>query len=706
MALIGTIRKNFWFVLILLGLALAAFILMDIMGNQNRTASSPEAGNIDGTTVKYQDFQKTQSILYSNASADQGAITNAVWNYYVEKSLIDSEASNLGLNISKDELMELQFGNNPSQIIKQNFSDPQTGQIRRADLLSFKTAIEEGTFDNDRLRQFWSEQEKQIKKTALQDKLNNMVSKAIYTPTWQVEESYRDNNLDIDVSYVNVPFASIEDSEVEVSDAAITKYLNDNKVKYTVAHETRKADFIVFDVIATPEDSTSLRTEASRILTGLKSSQNDSLYAVTNSGSFVNYYYGLDELPETVKANIVNMSVGDVYGPYIENAAYSSFKLTETKIVPDSVKASHILRSVDPNIPGQLAQAKATIDSLRTEIEAGRLSFADAATANSQDPGSGAKGGDLGYFVQSTMVPGFKDACFYYGKKGGLYTVNTQFGVHLIKIVDQKFLNNDPKYKMAFVRTPIKPSEETQKAVDSRVSDLVSEFSTLAALKTAIAEDKDLNIETSGSFKSDDFTFGALGGGNTSRDIIKWMFDEDTDLGDVSPEIYAYQDKALYYYNKYVAVALSEITPAGLPSAASARNTVEAIVRNQLKGDLLKSKISGTDLNAIASQFNTSVDTLKNLSFGASVGTKLSNESKVIAAAFSQDENATSSPVVGESGVYLVKTLTKYAAPEPSNIPQLRKTQSQSFKSQVNFRLIEALKKTADIKDSRSALGI
>ncbi len=707
MALIGTIRKNFWFVLILLGFALVAFILMDIMGSSQRSAgTSPTIGKIEDTSIKYQDFQTTKSVLYSNSAADQGAIDNAVWSYYTEKAIVQNEADKLGMAVSKDELMELQFGTNLSPIIRQNFGDPQTGQINRTNLMSFKTAMEEGTFDNARMRLFWSEQEKQIKKTALQDKLNAIVAKGLYTPTWMVEENFRDNNIDVDVAFVNVPFTAMGDDEVDVTDAAISSYLKSNQAKYMVDEETRTAEYIVFNVEASQTDSTFWKGEAATIKTGLAAAANDSIYAATNQGSYNNYYYAKSELPATVADAISGMNVGDTYGPYLETGAYNSFKISDTQVVPDSVKASHILRSVDLAIPGQLEAANTLIDSLKRELMSGRAKFSDVATANSQDPGSAAKGGELGYFAQGAMVPGFKDACFYYGEEGGYYKVQTQFGVHLIYIADRKFLNRDPKYKIAFVRTPIIPTEATVSAVDQRVADLVSENKTLDALRAAIDGQSDLKVESSQAFKASDYTFGPLGGGNVSRDIIKWLFDDSNAAGDVSPEIYSYQDKALYYYNKFVAVGLKEITPKGLPSVASSRSNVEAQVRNQLKGEALKAKISGTDLNAIASQYNANVDTLKNLTFGAATGSKLGNEPKVIAVAHAQEANATSSPVVGDAGVYIVKTLAKYAAPEATNVPQLRKTQSQSARSQVAFRLMDALKKSSDIKDTRSAVNM
>ncbi len=704
MALIGKIRQNFWFVLILLGFALLAFILMDMTSASNRGGSSISAGSINGKDIDMRDFQRTQSILYSGSGADQGAIKNAVWDFFVEDAIVAEEAEGLGLSVPSQELMDLQFGANPSPIIRQNFADRATGQVNRQVLNTYKTAIEEGTFDNEQQRQFWKQQENQIVKTRLQEKINAMVSKAMYTPTWMVKENYKHNNLTADVAMVKIPFSA--GGEVDVTDAAVSSYIADNASQYEVKEETRVGEYVVFDITATAADSAVHLNTATELATQFKNSQNDSIFAISNGGSYVNYYYKAEELPATIQDQVNTMAVGDVYGPYQENGAYNTFKLSAQAIVPDSVKASHILRNVDPTNPSSLIAANNLIDSLKTQLEAGNGNFAELATANSQDPGSAAKGGDLGYFVQGTMVPGFKDACFYYGKEGNYYKVQTQFGIHLIYIEDQKFLNKEPKYKVGFTRTAIKPTEGTQEAVNTRVADLVGENRTLASLKEAISADASLSSVTTAELKQSDYIIGNLGGGVTSENIISWLFDEDNNIGDVSPEVYNYQNPQEYYYNKAVAVALKDIYPAGLPKGERAMNLVETKVSNMLKGEAIIAKINATDLSSIASSFNATIDTVKNLKMITASPGLLNAAPKAVASAFAQNDGDVSKPIIGDDGVYVVKTITKYAAPEASNIPQLRSVQSTAARSQVNFQLIQALKEGAEIEDKRFINGL
>ena len=149
---------------------------------------------------------------------------------------------------------------------------------------------------------------------------------------------------------------------------------------------------------------------------------------------------------------------------------------------------------------------------------------------------------------------------------------------------------------------------------------------------------------------------------------------------------------------------MTNVQGPGSPSLANFRDDILPMVRNQKKGEIIKSKINSQDLNSIAASFNTQVDTAANVSFSAPNVPTLGNEPKVVAAAFSIEQNAVSSPVIGENGVYVVQTTFKPAPADASNIsPTLKKTFSATSRSQVPRALIEAMKKNADVVDNRAA---
>jgi len=266
MALIGTIRKNSWLLILVIGLALAAFILMDM------TSSSRLGG-----------FQSAEQLIYSNSS-DVFGRRNALWNYFVEEAIVSDQAKDLGLSVGRDELLDLQFGNNISPVISARFRNPQTGQIDKAQLDQIKGQIEGGTMTPE-LRRYWAHQEKEIVKDRLQGKINAMVSKALYTPTWMVEQSYGDKNQKVNLDYVKIPFADIDDSEVSLTDADFQTYLTANKGKFYSEEETRKVDYVVFDVFPTASDSADIRNSLAELTQEFQNTSNDTIFVETNEGT-------------------------------------------------------------------------------------------------------------------------------------------------------------------------------------------------------------------------------------------------------------------------------------------------------------------------------------------------------------------------------------------------------------------------------------
>ncbi len=703
MALIGKIRKNMWLVFIVIGFALAGFVIMDMVSasQQGGVAGATTIGKVNGTKLDYRDFSTAESSLYSG-SEDPFAAKQAVWDYMVDKAIIDKEAESNGLNVPPEELKNLLFGANPAPIIRTMYTDPATGQLNRQALLEVRQAIEGGQLLNPTFESRWAEVEKQVKVSKLGEKLNQMVSKGLYSPTWLVEYREGINNSTVDFNYVKIPFDYIKD-EVEISDSEIMSHIKGKETRYKNDKETRTIQYVAIDVIPTAEDSLLRRAEMEDLVEDFRVAENDSLFATNNEGFYSPYYNSTEDLPETVKGVVPGMQIGDVYGPYIDNNNYFAVKLTDKKIVPDSVQARHILRSTDVTTGGVPVEvARAFVDSLKQLIETGKASFDSLAIRDSQDPGSSFNGGDLGTFGQGTMVQPFNDVCFHGSKKGGLYIVSTQFGVHLIEVQDIIFNDYDYDYQLAFVRSPIIPSDDTQNKIQGDVLDVLMAQRTLNDLITYAESNPQYNLVKAGPFTETDYNITGLGGDQTSREIIKWLFDKSTKKGNVSPELYSYSDPVNYFDSKYVIVALDEIIPAGVPTASTLRNLVEnEIIRNK-KGELITNQISSTDLQSIATAFNSQVDSLDEIRFSANVVPGLGSEPKVLAKAFQLQEGETSEPIVGNNGVYVVHLRAKTDAGSPANVPLARSAMNSAARTQVSFKLMESLRKDASIEDSRS----
>ena len=699
MALIGKIRKNFWFVLILLGLALAAFIIMDMTSAGNRGAqANPMIAKIEGERISYKEFSQSESGLFTGSTTNSYENRKNLWDFYVEKAIIDTEARNLGLGISQSELDELQFGPNYSQMINQQL---QSGALTFQQLNEIKNAIDTDQFTNPQFRLYWSELQKQIMKSQKQNKLTNLVGKAVYTPTWMAEENFKQSNTNVDIAYAKIPFDKYS-GQVELSDAEIQSYIDSRKSEYVRDVETRVLDYLSFEVVPTPGDSAKLFNDLAAKIEDFKNAENDSLYALNNSGDYSNNYFTADQFPDQSKDAIVDLPVGDVFGPFENRGTYFITKKIDERLVPDSVEAKHILRQVAPGDLAGLAAASAYIDSIKTVYDSGVASFDSLAITNSQD-GSASRGGDLGTFVQGAMVPEFNNVCFVTGKEGNeVYKVVSQFGVHLIKIERQVFNNTDNKYKIVNIATSIVPSEATQDSVYDYVAQMLADLESVEELDAFVNSNDALKYETVSNLKSDDFAMGRLPAGNSSRRIVKWAFDPSTEINDVSPDIYDMQHQQLYYDRYYVLGVLRGINPAGVPKASEIKDQIFDLALNEKKGQKLAEQISGSDLNAIASQFGVKVDTASNVNLAANFAPGLGGDTEVLGAAFGLGLNEVSAPVVAPSGVYVVQVVSRKEAPDPFNIPNIRTTDQNATRQIIFANFIEGLKKNADIEDNRS----
>ncbi len=702
MALIGKIRKNFWFVLILLGLALAAFILMDMTsaGNAGGAASSLTLGSVAGQKIDYRAFQQAESSYYRNQNVDNFTKRKSIWDFFVEKIVVEKEASALGLGVSKDELMDLQFGTVPSEVIRRNWVNPQTGQLDQASLQQFRSAIENNEEMNPEFRAYWAEQEKQILKEEMQKKLNNIVKKSVFTPSWMAEQNHVLDNKTVDFRFVKIPFDQIDGAGITVSDSDINSYVKSNGKKYDSPVEKRIVEYVTFDVRPTAADSASIRERMSSLKAEFLRTNDDSLFAVSNAGTYNHLYAPASELPVDARTQITNLEPGEVYGPFHAQGRYIVTKMIDKKRIPDTVSAQHILRNATRGDVASEAAAKKFIDSLRNEYRRG-VSFDTLAVRHSQDPGSGAKGGDLGEFTQTTMVPEFATACFANGTEGGIYTVQTQFGYHLIKVNKRKFNDDELKYRISTISTPITPSQETQDARYDLATQIVTANRDANSLRAALKDIPNVYMQESPGLVENDYNIGDLGATNSTREIIRWAYDPSTEVGEVSPEIFQYTDPVNYYDNKYVLASLKSIIPKGLPSAANIRSEVEPLLLNKKKAEKYVAGLSYNTLEELATAHGVEVKTSSGINYKAAGVPGLGTEREAVATAFKLDAQAISKPIVGETGVIVVQPLSVSEPAPTTNLATIKQNLTNTVRSQVDFNLIKNMKKRSDIEDGR-----
>jgi peptidyl-prolyl cis-trans isomerase D len=666
--------------------------------------------------IDWQEFAIAEDALYSNSSGDIYGRRNELWSFFVENALIQEKADALGLSVGEDELEDLQFGNNLSPIITQRFQNPQTRQVDRQQLSEIRSLLESGEI-HPNYKRYWEHQQKEIVKTRLQSKLNALVSKSLYTPTWMVEQVNADRNQQAEFHYVYIPFDEIDNADVELSDEDYRTYLAQNKAKYSQDVETRKVEFVIFEVKPTEEDLAALKSEMRDLIPLFEKAENDTIFVENNYGTIDPRFFTRedtksadmltgqpgDPLSEEMMDTLFNAPNGAVVGPFEKDDNFVIVKLLDRRILPDSAKSRHIL--INAETPQQFAAAEKRIDSLKTLIEAGTHQFDSLAMQFSQDGGSASKGGFYDYVAPNQFVSEYSDLIFFSGEIGKLYSVRSTYGVHLIEPMGRKFTdenNKTERIRVAYISKPIVPSEITQKSVYNDAQDFMANNRNIEDFTKAAAE-QNISVELSQPLKANDYQVGTLETGESSRDIVRWAFASGTEAGDVAPNVYEYQDPVEFYISKYVLAALRSIQPAGVPKVENIKEEIAPKVYNLKKAEVIKSKINGTDLSAIAGSFEAKVDTALNINFNSSYLAGIQkNEPKVIAAAFNLNPGQVSQPIVGDHGVFVVKLVNKNDLANPANIAQLRRQTSSNSQAQVPQRLIQSMKNAAKIKDNRS----
>ena len=694
MALIGEIRQRSWILIVLIGFAMLGFIFMDMFSGDRSILSGRgvSVGAVDGESIDQRDFERAYSALYTGSSGDAFQQREQLFNYMVEDRIVREEAREAGVAVPDDEIGDLLTGTRLSPIIQQRFRDPQTGQINRETLNSYRDAENNGTIadanvvDPSRAK-FWFFQKTEVYKQRLQDKLASLVAKAMYTPDWMAEELGKGQNTRVDMAFVKVPYESIPDADVKLEDADFETFVKTDGARLKRKEEGRGVAYVAFSVAPTAGDTAKIVGELSKDKAEWASAKSDTLFIGRKRGAFPGTYLTDEQLNDTVK----NAPVGTIVGPYFDNGTYAITKVVDRMTVPDSVRARHIL------LPA-VATSRSLADSLIQLIDAGTNTFAELAQQFSTDPGSAAKGGDLGFAGPGQMVPEFNDLIFYRAKEGELNKVVTQFGLHIVEVTGKKFTKNQSGTRIATIAKNIEPSAETQKAVRQKAARFAQTNRSIDAVRKAAEADPELEFVEGVLVGPNDYSIGDLGPGTSSREIVKYAFNPRD--GEVSPLVYAYKAPGAFYDGQYVVAANTGDVKAGVPDWKSIRNLIEPEVRNRKKAAMVAQ--AGSSLSAIASRYNVELDTARAVNFGASFVPQLGSEPKVLAKAFSMPTNKVSEPIAGNSGVFVIEPLLR-TAPESTgaNVAGVRQGQSAQITSSVRNRLGFALREASEVEDSR-----
>jgi peptidyl-prolyl cis-trans isomerase D len=710
MSIIQKIRdKAAWLVFGLIAVSLIGFLLMDARTMSGRSASSTSGaiGSVNGEKLDFADFQKQVSEREDQYKSQGYPINDMltqnireeIWKQFEETAVLTSEYQKLGIDVSDKELNDMLVGPNAVPEIRKAFTDPNTGifdgQQAAARINQLRTIYKSGRKADQNYpmaQSFFENALPQFIKLREREKYISLLAQSTYVPKWMIEKSNADNSQIASVNYVKASYRTISDSAVMVTDADIQTYLDNHKEQFA-QEETRAVSYISFSAAPTTGDSTGI-FQTVQTLRPEFTTTNDIESFLAKNGSELNFtdaYVPKSRITGTRKDSILALDKGAVVGPYLDGTNYMLARIMDIKTLPDSVRARHILvafndpKTNQPKIDD--TTAKNRIDSIKSLIDKGQH-FDSVAFHLSEDEGSRIKGGDLGYFGQGQMVKEFGDFAFN-GKKGEIKIVKTQFGYHLVEIMDQK--NFEPAYKIAYFARRIEPSTETDQNASGLASQFAGENRDKAAYDAA-AKKGGLKSIAAPEIQPTDFNIQGLG---SSRLLVRWAY--GAKLGEVS-ESFSVGDK-------YVVAVLTEINHKGTMTLAKARPMIEPIIRNQKKAEIISAKVkSATTLEAVAQALGQPISHVDSLQFSSPYIPNLGPEPKVVGYSFDKQliGKALSLPVGGNEGVFVLKVEAVSAKANYNvDVEQARQAMLQSQEQIIQRAGTDALKKKAKIEDDR-----
>jgi len=691
MATLEKIRNRSGLLVGILAVALALFVLQSALesGNSFFMGDRSIVGVIDDRKVKIEEFQNKVDQAVESEKSRSGKVDESTtdmlrqqaWNQMVFETVMNKQHEKLGVAVSTDELYDMIQGPNPHPWIKQNFTDQKTGQFNSANVINFLKRMDED--QTGETRQRWMQFETGMKADRINTKFNNLVKKGLYVTKSQAKNDYLAASESRKFKYVLKRYDSVADSTGKVTEDDIEKYYNKNKNKYK-QERSRTVEFVSFDVVPSEEDSKTTEEWITKVKGEFETTKEDSIFVAANSDSkMVPTLYKKGAMRPDIDSVLFNSPIGTVYGPYMEGDFFKLAKVVDIKSVPDSVKARHILIKTEG---GDNKKALAKADSLKKLIKAGKK-FDELAREVSEDVGSAVKGGDLGWYKEGQMVPSFNDATFF-GKKGDMPIVESQFGVHLIEILDKGAESN--RVKVAILDRKIEPSSKTYQVYYSKASEFAGKNTTSSTFSQSII-DQGLNKRIAENIKETDRNLPGIEG---ARELVRWAYTAEE--GSVS--------KVFELGDKYVIAHLKDVKEKGIAPLKQVEETVtkEAIKEKKAENFIasISSSISGvTTVDQIAAKLQLPAQSIESQSYASSTIPGVSREPQVVGILFALAKNKISEPIKGETGVWVIQVEDIKAAPATKEFPKDQTTSQLS--NRVDYEMFEALKEKVEIVDNR-----
>lgn len=708
MATLQKIRSKGPLLVIVIGLALFAFIAGDAWKVLQPHQGKQDVGEVNGEVLSAQDYQKMVDELcevikltngLNSLTEDQlNNVKDQVWQSYVNNKLIAEQAEKLGLKVTDAEIQSIIDQGTHPLLMQTPFRNPQTGMFDKDMLKKFLVDYANLNASQmpaqyveyyQKMGAFWQFVEKTLAQSTLAEKYQNLVTKSLISNPVAAEDAFNSRTEQSDLLLAGVPYSSINDSTVQVSDSEIKDRYNEKKEQFKQLVETRDIRYIDVKVVPSDADRKAVEKEVTEYSNQLASTTADFGTFVRSTGSSVNYSdvpVSKSVFPADVASRLDSTNVNEVYGPYYNQTddSFNAFKLLAKVSSPDSIQFRQIQVYADTE-----EKTKTLADSIYNALKGG-ADFAavakiygqtgEATWVNAQSWEGSELDADNSKFINTLLNQPVNE----------LANLNMGQANLILQVMNKKSMQT--KYKVAVVKREVEFSKETYNAAYNKFSQFVAQNTTIDSM-VKNAEESGYTLMPRTDLSSAEHY---VGGVRSTREALKWIFAAKP--GEVSPLYECGENDHL------MVVALDKIHEAGYRDINSVAEMLRAEIRRDKKAEKIMEEMKKYNSIAQVKGMKDAVsDSVKHVTFSAPayISVTRSSEPVIGAVAAKTAANKVSAPIKGNGGVYMIQVYAKEKGSEKFDAKQEETTLTNMAVRIAGNQLINDLYQKAKVADQR-----
>ena len=699
MAVLGQIRQRSFFLIVVIGMALFAFVISGVFdGNSSSTPTDPIAvvneEEVELTLFRQMVEQAERSYNFSTMQA-----VNSVWDQMIRLTIFKQEFDRLGIDAGKEQIEMIL--SKDERIVQDPRFQNESGFF---DFGIFTNFINSLRLENPQAYQNWRSQEESIVAQAKENIYYDLIKSSSGFTELEGEDAYHLENDRVNINFISIPFSEVPDSLFKISDSDIRKYVNQNKEKFEL-EASRKVNYVVFPDLATDEDKSRIRADLEKLkelrveyndvskltdtIQGLKIAQNITEFVEQYSEvPFDSIYLSKGALANDYADILFELKKDDVFGPYQDGEQFKISRFIDRKN-GGSIRASHILVSfqgasrANPQIARSKEEAEKIANKYYREARRNPDDFAELATKYSDGPSS-SMGGDLGFFQEGTMTEKFFDFCNK-SRIGRIGIVETEFGFHIIKVT-----NKEDVVLIADVVKQIVPSEETSNAVFQKTTQFEMESINLKDFP-ATSQKYGYEIKEVDQVNILDENLPSM---QRQRNVVQWLFSDETKIKDIK--------RFSLTKGGYVVAQLVDVIPEGSININAIKEEVSQEIIKKSKADyLLETYKSYSSLDSLSGALGKEIETATAVTQKNNVLPGVGSEPYVIGAAFAMKLNQPSALIKGNNGVYMIEVSSREISKNLESYQAYANILKTEENNRISSVIYNALKSTATIEDNR-----